>query len=208
MKKHLVLPLTVYEFSCPPHMLDEARREVAGLEWASNDLNYKSATRLNRDGRFVALHHWFDECIEQVRRDLGLPFEALTITQSWANKAEKGQGHHGHTHPNSYMSGVFYLTSGDSGVTQFYRLDPWFDFFLINIDTDTQHALSFTTAPVAGTLLLFPSSVAHCVSEHTGDAARLSISFNVFPEGRFDDRKGSLRFLHLRVVPDDPDAKP
>ena len=33
------------------------------------------------------------------------------ITQSWANYTDKGQFHHKHEHPNSFISGVFYVAS-------------------------------------------------------------------------------------------------
>jgi hypothetical protein len=33
----------------------------------------------------------------------------LKITQSWTNYTDKGQYHHKHEHPNSFVSGVFYV---------------------------------------------------------------------------------------------------
>ena len=36
---------------------------------------------------------------------------SLRITQSWLNYTDTGQNHHRHPHPNSYISGVFYLNA-------------------------------------------------------------------------------------------------
>ena len=33
----------------------------------------------------------------------------LKITQSWINFTKKGEYHHPHAHPNSLISGVFYV---------------------------------------------------------------------------------------------------
>ena len=32
------------------------------------------------------------------------------ITQSWVNVATKGENHHSHRHPNSMLSGVYYIS--------------------------------------------------------------------------------------------------
>ena len=38
----------------------------------------------------------------------------LKITQSWTNYTDKGQFHHKHAHPNSFVSGVFYIQTDAS----------------------------------------------------------------------------------------------
>jgi uncharacterized protein (TIGR02466 family) len=136
-----------------------------------------------------------------VRLQLHLSFERLVITQSWANKASAGQAHHRHWHPNSFMSGVFYLTSGESGQTHFFQKDPWRNFFLVSGNSTADDRLTQTEMPIAGKLLLFPSSLVHSVAPFKSDDVRITISFNVFPEGRFDYQADNLRFLHLKVVP-------
>ena len=40
------------------------------------------------------------------------------ITQSWLNYTNKGEFHHEHAHPNSYLSGVLYInTTKDDSIT-------------------------------------------------------------------------------------------
>jgi uncharacterized protein (TIGR02466 family) len=146
------------------------------------------------------LHGWFEQCLEAVRHDLALPFEQLVITQSWANRTMAGESHHGHIHQNSYLSGVFYLTSSDTGPTEFYRDDDWFEFFLLD-DPDITRTVSFTSFPDAGKLVLFPSNLDHCVAEHADDEPRYTISFNTFPQGAIGGGPGSRRFLNLKVLP-------
>ena len=40
---------------------------------------------------------------------IGASDVSLQITQSWLNYTNPGQFHHKHTHPNSILSGVFYM---------------------------------------------------------------------------------------------------
>ena len=51
--------------------------------------------------------------------------------------------------------------------------------------------------PTAGKLLLFPSSLEHCVEGYASELPRFTVSFNVFPEGRFEFREDRLRFPKL-----------
>ena len=46
----------------------------------------------------------------------------LKITQSWTNYTENGQYHHKHAHPNSFVSGVFYVQANkEKDKIYFYR---------------------------------------------------------------------------------------
>ena len=205
-RKHLrarsILSLTVFEFEYSSSQLGKLRTLVRGLKWRKNGSNDTSALMLNSLPQFASLHVWFAECIEQVRRHLGLPFERIVITQSWANRSMEGQWHARHCHPNSYLSGVFYLdASSQSGFTEFIRSDPWFDFFLLEGEGDRGHELRHQVAPRPGVLLLFPSSMDHLVGCYTDSQPRFSIAFNAFPEGRISPTRRNLRFLEILVKP-------
>lgn len=201
MTRRPILPLEICEFICDDQLLRETRAQIESLNWIDNRLNFKSREALNTLPQFGRLHQWFSDCIEETRRELELPFERLVLTQSWANRATRGQSHHRHTHPNSFMSGLFYLTGEEGGKTQFFQFDRWFNFFLITIENDEDHRLVHSELPTAGKLLLFPSTLEHCVEQHAKDEPRFTISFNVFPEGRFNDRPGNLAFLNLKIIP-------
>jgi len=203
MLRKNILPLDVYQFDCPEDLLRTASEEIQRLTWTGNVLNSTSRQKLNLVPVFAGLHDWFKGCIEEVRMELELPFERLIITQSWANRTLSGEGHHRHTHPNSYMSGVFYLTTAENGRTFFFRRDQWFEFFLLDADGSADRSIMHAEVPIAGKLLLFPSTLEHCVEAHKSESPRFTVSFNVFPEGRFDFRHDRLRFLNLKVVPFD-----
>lgn len=121
---------------------------------------------------------------------------SLRITQSWLNYTKKGEGHHLHHHPNSYISGVLYI-EGDPEKDKIFFASP---IISVNIELPTAHFNPFNSKewwlPAAtGNLLLFPSTLQHRVKP-TETESRISLSFNTFPVGDLG-RKGSLTELVL-----------
>jgi uncharacterized protein (TIGR02466 family) len=108
---------------------------------------------------------------------------SLKITQSWCNYTEPGQHHHKHSHPNSFVSGVFYpQATKETDKIHFYRggfeqikLPPqkW------NVWNSESWWLSVET----GDLILFQSGLDHMVETVSGEQTRISLSFNTFPVG-------------------------
>ena len=107
------------------------------------------------------------------------------ITQSWINYTKENQFHHRHAHPNSYISGVFYINA-DKEVDKinFFRSG-----YIVFLPTVTQFNLfnsTKATYPIqGGDVLLFPSSLEHGVDIKKGTNIRTSLSFNVFFKGTF-----------------------
>ena len=111
------------------------------------------------------------------------------ITQSWINSTKSDQFHHKHNHPNSLISGVFYI-SADKEVDSitFHRA------FLedgIKLNT-TKHnmfnSISCKFLVETGNILLFPSSLVHGVEKKKGNNIRISLSFNVFFKGTIGNK--------------------
>ena len=106
------------------------------------------------------------------------------ITQSWINYTKSDQFHHQHNHPNSLVSGIFYI-SADKKVDSvtFYKLSLD-DRIKLNITKYNIFNSSSCTFPVeTGNILLFRSSLVHGVGKKKGNNIRISLSFNVFIKG-------------------------
>jgi uncharacterized protein (TIGR02466 family) len=117
--------------------------------------------------------------------------ESITpyITQSWLNYTETNQYHHKHSHPNSLISGVFYISCHEEfDKIKFFRNDyqtikPEIkDWNLYNSET-----WWFTVK--TGDIILFPSSLTHMVETKEGNNTRISLAFNVFIKGTIGDNK-------------------
>jgi len=118
------------------------------------------------------------------------------ITQSWANYTSKGQWHHKHEHPNSFISGVFYVQAQkDIDKIYFYKNG----YQQIKLPTDNYNLYnseSWWLGVETGQLILFPSHLTHMVETVQTDETRISISFNTFLKG-YVGNDIELTGLHL-----------
>jgi uncharacterized protein (TIGR02466 family) len=106
------------------------------------------------------------------------------ITQSWINYTKRDQFHHKHNHPNSLVSGIFYI-SADKKVDSvtFYKVSLD-DRIKLNIAKYNIFNSSSCKFPVeTGNIFLFRSSLLHGVEKKKGNNERLSLSFNIFIKG-------------------------
>ncbi len=115
---------------------------------------------------------------------LEIEYEAFEITGCWANVNPEGAPHSPHSHPNNFLSGVYYVrTPAGSDSISFH--DPRTQPNVISPKTRKRnnHNASLINVPVKeGRLLLFPSWFRHSVVPNSGKGERISVSFNImFP---------------------------
>jgi uncharacterized protein (TIGR02466 family) len=117
------------------------------------------------------------------------------ITQSWANYTTQNEHHHEHAHPNSFLSGVFYVNADEStdNITFFkggykqIKLNPK-EFNLFNAD-------SWYIPVKTGQIVLFPSSLRHMVETKHTTHTRVSIAFNTFLKGTLGSKKDTEELI-------------
>ena len=122
----------------------------------------------------------------------------LYITQSWINITKPGAAHHVHSHPNSIISGVFYIETEEDDKITF--VDPSChlknlisiereDFTIWNSDT-------WFFPANAGELVLFPSWLRHKVEVNKkATTDRISLSFNTFAKGILGEKNDSSELI-------------
>jgi uncharacterized protein (TIGR02466 family) len=117
------------------------------------------------------------------------------ITQSWLNYTETNQYHHKHAHPNSLVSGVFYIKCHE-------ELDK-IKFFNDNYKTikpeiktwNLYNSESWWFSVKTGDIIMFPSSLTHMVENKEGDNTRISLAFNVFIKGTIGENKALTELI-------------
>jgi uncharacterized protein (TIGR02466 family) len=120
------------------------------------------------------------------------------VTQSWFNITNNNEYHHKHSHPNSFISGVFYLNADFNydkihtykPLTKTHSLDPTLQ--EINYYNSSEWIFSVGTYD----LILFPSYLEHRVDFKQGDNTRISLAFNTWLKGDIGD-KDKLALLKL-----------
>ncbi len=111
------------------------------------------------------------------------------ITQSWLNYTKINQFHHKHSHPNSLVSGVFYINCHkELDKIKFFN-DTYKTIRLKIKDWNIWNSESWWFSVKTGDVILFPSSLTHMVETKQGDNTRISLAFNVFIKGTVGSNK-------------------
>ena len=117
------------------------------------------------------------------------------ITQSWLNYTETNQYHHKHAHPNSLVSGVFYINCHEE-----YDKIKFFNEKYSTIkpevkDYNIWNSETWWFSVKTGDVILFPSSLTHMVETKEGDNTRISLAFNVFIKGTVGNNKNLTELI-------------
>lgn len=120
----------------------------------------------------------------------------LKLTQSWLNWTKPNQYHHKHAHPNSLISGCFYVNANKQTDKIFFYKDGYERIKMPPVDWNMYNSESWWFPVGTGDLILFPSSLTHMVQAVEGDDTRISLAFNTFPIGDIGD-EDSLTALQL-----------
>ena len=112
---------------------------------------------------------------------LEIEYADYVITSCWANINPTGGKNSTHTHPNNYLSGVYYVSIPEGAATIVFR-DPRAQASPIMppIKNRNQYNGNNVNVPVKeGRLILFPAWLSHEVPVNQTEYDRVSISFNI-----------------------------
>jgi uncharacterized protein (TIGR02466 family) len=111
---------------------------------------------------------------------------AWGIKEMWVNVLDTGGSQAPHTHANSFISGIVYLTpTHPDSQTVFIKASSGTEFIFKN-EHSSVSATPFNAdrwvspAPSRGDLVLFPSYAMHAVPQNHGER-RITLSFNAIP---------------------------
>lgn len=151
-----------------------------------------SRRNFHQDSSYEPLMKIIDQHVEIFIKDIYKMSEDINLQccGSWINlHKNKTDWAQEHWHPNAMISGVLYLDAPplSAGIT-FHsdrsrsHLFGWF--FDPKYTEKNRYNSSIATIPVkTGTLLLFPSTLAHSVSINKGNVNRYSFAFDYIPVG-------------------------
>ena len=151
-------------------------------------LNEKPFTNIKKE-LYLRVQDYFDKVIS--------PANSITpyITQSWLNYTETNQYHHKHAHPNSLVSGVFYINCHEEHDKIKFFNDNYQTIKLQIKDYNIWNSESWWFPVKTGDVILFPSSLTHMVETKQGDNTRISLAFNVFIKGTVGNNKSLTELI-------------
>jgi uncharacterized protein (TIGR02466 family) len=142
---------------------------------------WQSVQTLHTLEEFRELVSCIHDAVKTVLRFLRIGHEDVEITACWANILPPGAAHRVHSHPNNFLSGVYYVrTHPGADVINFH--DPRSQTSIIRppvVELTAENTDQVVIRVREGTLLLFPAYLQHSVDANMSDKARVSISFNV-----------------------------
>lgn len=120
-------------------------------------------------------------CTRGVLDYLKIPVGQFLITGCWANIGAPGSPHGAHSHPNNYLSGVYYVSAPKGADTiTFHDPRPQLDIILpAPSQLAAENAGKVILKVEEGTLLIFPSWLQHSVAPNMSQERRVSIAFNI-----------------------------
>lgn len=185
-----LFPTPVAKFELGRDLSGVEREHLFNLETRSNQGNITSVDNnvLNKP-ELHSLTDFLNGSLQEYFNAVYAPKTdaELHITQSWVNYTKPGQFHHKHAHPNSLVSGVFYIQAAKETDKLHFFKDGFQQIKIMPKDFNLYNSDSWWLEAATGMLYLFPSSLQHMVEQVTGDDTRISLSFNTFPKGNIGE---------------------
>ncbi|HEX9275121.1 MAG TPA: 2OG-Fe(II) oxygenase family protein [Casimicrobiaceae bacterium] len=158
--------------------LEGLRRNLPTLE---SGRGWQSEQTLHEREEFTELISCVSHVAKSILRFLRIGEEAFEITGCWATVLAKGAVHKAHSHPNNFLSGVYYIRIHPGSDTINFH-DPRSQTRVIRppvVELTSANTDQVVVRVTNGTLLMFPSYLEHSVDANVSEQERISISFNI-----------------------------
>ena len=143
-----------------------------------------------------------DNAMSLATQVLGHSVKELADVLSWVSFKTQGEEHKAHTHPNSFISGVYYysdIAEDTPIVFKRSRTTANAQELLVAKDDSNINQFSsetFTLKPKKGDLILFPSYLMHLVPKNKHNTIRTSLSMNIMPVRETGDEEFLTHFRY------------
>ena len=195
---HCIFPCPVYvakrDTNLSPKETKEIRKIIDKEGVYKNGSNSISNNTDIFNGKLKKLKQLCEQQLNIYVKEVINPKEELDfyITQSWLSITKPGEHHHEHSHQNSIVSGIFYISTeeGDkitfsdpnAKVKEMIKFEPK-EYNLFN-------STIWTFFSITNEFLLFPSWLEHRVEvNEKATTDRISLAFNTFVRGNLGVRK-------------------
>ncbi len=143
--------------------------------------SWQSEQDLHNREQFEDLISCINSTAQTVLGFLKVGYNSIEITGCWANINASGASHAIHSHPNNFLSGIYYVhTHPRADSVNFHEPRPQTGIIRPPVTELTSQNTDQVVVTVSdGMLLMFPSYLAHSVAPNESDKLRISISFNM-----------------------------
>ena len=187
LNKKTCFATNIYQFLNPSAAVDHAKWRTAIYELrnkdpgrvVSNHLGWQSSVPLQTIPQLDDLGRFIFQCINEVASDDDWALDKFSVVmEGWVNINGKAALNNFHNHPNTLLSGCYYLDTPPGSGDIVFR-DPREVAYVFQPPYRNGNKTPvLTTTPQAGMLLVFPAWLLHAVAANMSDADRVSIAFN------------------------------
>jgi uncharacterized protein (TIGR02466 family) len=195
--------LTLFFSNVKPHPMFKEEVDSSYAGYYSEDLHILRNKECEELRSFILAN-----AMSLATEVLGHNVKGLADVLSWVSFKTRGEEHKAHTHPNSFISGVYYYSDVAEDTPIVFkraRSSTNSQELLVakdNININQFSSETFTLKPKKGDLILFPSYLMHYVPKNPHDTIRTSVAVNIMPTKeageevflthfRYDDALGS-----------------
>ena len=168
---------------------DETLKFINALEFSSDgngENNQSVNSYILKSKKLLGLKKFIEKHINYYAHDL-LKISRkhkFYITQSWFNINQKGENHRAHFHPNSLISGVFYVAGDDCPIYFSNGRSVFGNAFDVKVEErNLYNSMGWQIPNENFKLILFPSYLEHFVESNESNTPRISLSMNTFIKG-------------------------
>jgi uncharacterized protein (TIGR02466 family) len=184
-----MFPTFVWKAALPPAtygpLNDSIMRRLSAFGAPLAEITYgeswQSDHNLHEFDEFREVADCINDAAESVLAYLKVGHEGFEITGCWANVNAPGAGHRLHSHPNNYLSGVYYVRTHE-GADSINFLDPRPQTGLVRppvTELTAENTEQVVVTVKDGMLLMFPAWLQHEVGPNRSSRVRVSLGFNV-----------------------------
>lgn len=184
-----IFPTLIWKIQSTPEFYEKVNKKILNvlnrLNPALADIprgaSWQSNQQLHKNEELIDLVSRICTTAKTVLRFLKVGYDAIEITGCWANINSPGASHAVHSHPNNFLSGVYYVqTQPGANTVNFHDPRPQTSIIRPPITELTAQNTDQVVVTVRnGTLLMFPAYLRHSVAQNDSDELRISISFNM-----------------------------
>jgi uncharacterized protein (TIGR02466 family) len=132
------------------------------------------------------------KCLEQLNEYIKVvykPKNSITpyITQSWITYSNKGDFHHKHKHPNSFISGVLYINADEIKDKLIFHDESYYQIQIEPSEYDSLNSIQWYIPAKTKRFIIFPSCMIHSVDKVDSEDTRICLGFNSFVYGVLGD---------------------
>lgn len=167
-----------------PKYCEHLAEKVAngGKYWLAQNLkNTFNTYNIYKDKNFEKINDFITSAVYNYIRQIGHKKLDLKKTEAWYNIYDKKSFQEWHNHNFALASCIYYLQSDENSSRTLFKNPLPDNPNRPDLDKNNMYTWEhYYVNPLEGDLVIFPSSLEHCVQMHMSDTKRISLAYNFY----------------------------